>query len=164
MKEMRPTTGKVALALFNILGNLRGRSFLDLFSGSGQIAIAAAKKGASPVALVESEKKRFGDIIKKAPGDVKCLCMDVRRAAARMAKAGESFDVIFADPPYKLGWGRELIEIFAANSSILAPGGVFVFEHSEEEEPAPLDEAVWLREDRRYGGTVLSFYSRRESL
>ncbi len=161
MKEMRPTTGKVALALFNILGNLHGRSFLDLFSGSGQIAFSAAKRGAGPVSLVESERKRFGDIIKKAPDGVKCLNMDVRRAVARLAKSGESFDVIFADPPYNLGWGKELIELISASESLLADSGVFVFEHSDEEEPLPMNEALWEREDRQYGGTVLSFYTRR---
>ena len=62
MKEMRPTTGKVVLALFNILGSLRENSFLDLFSGSGQIAIEAFKKVASPVYSVESERKRAAEI------------------------------------------------------------------------------------------------------
>ena len=36
MKEMRPTTGKVTLALFNILGNIHGRSFLDLFPAAAR--------------------------------------------------------------------------------------------------------------------------------
>ncbi|MFA5671275.1 MAG: RsmD family RNA methyltransferase, partial [Synergistaceae bacterium] len=49
---MRPTTGKVMQALFNILGPLNGNSFLDLFSGSGQIALNAYKRGADPVSLV----------------------------------------------------------------------------------------------------------------
>ncbi|MDO5115268.1 MAG: RsmD family RNA methyltransferase [Synergistaceae bacterium] len=161
MKEMRPTTGKVMLALFNILGNIRGRSFLDLFSGSGQIALTAAKKGAAPVVCVESERARHAAIVKKAPADVKCLCADVRRAVARMAKKGECFDIIFADPPYNLGWGEELPRLLAGNENISAPGGVIIFEHSEEEEPAAMDETKWKREDRKYGGTVLSFYSRR---
>ncbi len=50
----------------------------------------------------------IGDIVKTMPEDVKCLCMDVRRALSKFAKNGESFDVIFADPPYGLGWGAEL--------------------------------------------------------
>ena len=132
VKEMRPTTGKVMLALFNILGNIHGRSFLDLFSGSGQIALAAAKKGAGPVVSVESERKRHAEIVKKAPPSVKCLCSDVRRAVARFAKNGEEFDIIFADPPYSLGWGEEFPKLMAANERILAPGGVIIFEHSEE--------------------------------
>lgn len=163
MKEMRPTTGKVTLALFNILGNIHGRSFLDLFSGSGQIALTAARKGAAPVVSVESERKRHAEIVKKAPAGVKCLCFDVRRAVARFAKNDERFDIIFADPPYNLGWGEEFPKLMAANGEILAPNGVIIFEHSEEEEPAAMDEAEWEREDRRYGGTVLSFYSRRNN-
>ncbi len=161
MKEMRPTTGKVTLALFNILGNIHGRSFLDLFAGSGQIAANAAKRGAAPVALVESDKKRHAEIIIKAPPSISCLCFDVRRALPRFAKAGEKFDIIFADPPYNLGWGVEFIKLIEASECVLAPGGVIIFEHSDEEEPAPMDEARWERCDRKYGGTVLSFYNRR---
>ena len=142
MKEMRPTSGKVLLALFNILGKAR-------------------LKGASPVVLVESDRKRHAAIVKSAPDGVKCLCADVRRAVPRLAKNGESFDVIFSDPPYNLGWGEELPALIAANESILARGGVWIFERSEEEEPAQLDAEKWEREDRKYGGTVLSFYTRR---
>ena len=163
MKEMRPTTGKVTLALFNILGNIHGRSFLDLFSGSGQIALTAARKGAAPVVSVESERKRHAEIVKKAPAGVKCLCFDVRRAVARFANNGVRLDIIFAHPPYNLGGGEEYPKLMAANGEILAPNGVIIFEHSEEEEPAAMDEAEWEREDRRYGGTVLSFYSRRNN-
>lgn len=162
MKEMRPTTGKVTLALFNILGNIHGSRFLDLFSGSGQIALTAAKRGASEVTLVESERKRLADIAKKAPSGVKCLCMDARRALQRFAKNGESFDIIFADPPYKLGWGKEFPELMRSCEGVVADGGVVVFEHSEDEEAAPIDDANWERDDRRYGGTTLTFYRRRE--
>ena len=161
LKEMRPTSGKVLLALFNILGNIHGKSFLDLFSGSGRVAATARLKGASPVVLVESDRKRHAAIVKSAPDGVKCLCADVRRAVPRLAKSGESFDVIFSDPPYNLGWGEELPALIAANESILAQGGVWIFERSEEEEPAQLDAEKWEREDRKYGGTVLSFYTRR---
>lgn len=161
MKEMRPTTGKVLLALFNILGNLHGRSFLDLFSGSGKVAAAAWQRGASPVVLVEADRRRCAAIVKSVPRGVKCLCADVRRAVPKLAKNAESFDIIFADPPYNLGWGKELPKIIAENESILARGGLWIFEHSEDEEPE-LDASRFVREDRKYGGTVLSFFSRRE--
>lgn len=161
MKEMRPTTGKVLLALFNILGSLRDSRFLDLFSGSGQVAASAYKKGASEVCCVESERKRHADIVKKVPSGVKCLCMDARRAVAKFAKNGEQFDIIFADPPYELGWGSEFPALIDANDSVLADGGVVVFEHSDREEIADLDSERWDREDRAYGGTVLTFYRRR---
>ena len=163
MKEMRPTTGRVVQALFNILGPLWGDSFLDLFSGSGQIALEAHKRGAASVCCVESERKRAAEITKRAPDDVKCLCMDVRRAVAKFVRSGESFNKVFADPPYELGWGRELPALIAEYESLVAAGGVFVFEHSDREAAADLPAGRWEREDRAYGGTVLSFYRKRSA-
>jgi len=164
MKEMRPTTGKVLLALFNILGPLEGKRFLDLFSGSGQIAAEAGKLGAEYVCSVESDRKRYAEIVKKAQKDVKCLCMDVRRAVSKFSKNGEHFDIIFADPPYELGWGNELPGLIEANCGIVADGGVVVFEHSEREDAKDMDPAKWCREDRCYGGTILTFYRRSAEL
>lgn len=161
MKEMRPTTGKVLLALFNILGPLDGKSFLDLFAGSGQISAEAARRHADKVCCVESDKKRHADIVKRLPKDVKCLCMDVRRAVSRFAKNGESFDIIFADPPYELGWGKEFPELIESSDGVLSDGGVIIFEHSDREEIKELSAEKWETEDRAYGGTVLTFYRRR---
>lgn len=158
MKEMRPTTGKVLQALFNIVGTLEGKSFLDLFSGSGQIGLYAYRRRANSVYLVECEKKRYADIVKTMPEDVKCLCMDVRRALSRFAKKGESFDIIFADPPYGLGWGAEFPQLMCKYSGVLSIGGTLIFEHSENEKAD--DIPGWEREDRTYGGTVLTFYKR----
>ncbi len=160
MKEMRPTTGKVMLALFNIIGSLDGKSFLDLFSGSGQIAGEAKRRGAETVCAVESDRKRYADIVKRVPKDVKCICMDVRRAVSRFAKNGENFDIIFADPPYELGWGKEFPELLEVNCGVLAEGGVAVFEHSDREHAIDLDPEKWNREDRAYGGTILTLYRR----
>lgn len=160
MKEMRPTTGKVVLALFNILGPLEGKSFLDLFSGSGQVAAEAKRRGAEKICSVESDRKRHSDIVKIMPKDVKCICMDVRRAVSRFAKNGESFDVIFADPPYGLGWGKEFPTLIELNSRVLSIDGVVVFEHSDREKAEDIDPENWNRDDRSYGGTVLTFYNR----
>jgi len=161
VKEMRPTSGKVMQALFNILGPLDGRTFLDLFSGSGQISAEAKKRGAAFVCSVESDRKRHAEIVKKLPVDVKCLCIDVRRALQKFAKNGENFDVIFADPPYELGWGKEFPAVFEANEDILSAGGVVIFEHSARETLSGFAEEKWSRTERPYGGTVLTFCRRR---
>lgn len=161
LKEMRPTSAKVVQALFNILGELNGMSFLDLFSGTGQIAIEAKKRGASRVCLVEADRKRFGDILKNVAPDIKCHCMDVRKAILRLAKKDEPYDIVFADPPYLLGWGQELPKLIEQNDRILSENGVFIFEHSEQEPITGFNEQLWEREDRSYGGTILSFFTRR---
>ena len=161
MKEMRPTTGKVMLALFNILGQLDGRSFLDLFSGSGQIAAEAEARNARFVCCVESDRKRYARIVKTVPEEVRCLCMDVRRAVSRFVKNGENFDIIFADPPYNLGWGKEFPHLIESNDAVLAKGGVVILERSDREEAADLDPLKWAMEERVYGGTILTFYRRK---
>ena len=160
MKDMRPTTGKVLLALFNILGPLDGKRFLDLFSGSGQVAAQARRRGAEYVCAVESDRKRHAEMAKKLPHDVATLCMDVRRALGRFVKKGESFDIIFADPPYELGWGKELPALLENNAEALCDGGLFIFEHSDREAAADVAAQGWEREDRAYGGTVLTFYKK----
>jgi 16S rRNA (guanine966-N2)-methyltransferase len=166
MKDMRPTMGRVVLAVFNILGPLSGRSFLDLFSGSGRIASEAIKAGASPVYAVESDGRRARAISARLPKEAKVLRMDVRRALARFAARGESFDVIYADPPYGLGWETEFPALIERHGSVIAKGGVLIYEHSDREKTAPLGENMeedWETEERKYGAAVLTIYRRRSA-
>lgn len=164
-KEARPTSGKVLLALLNILnaaGHIDGVRALDLFSGTGQVALAMSKQGARPVLAVESERNRaaaIADAFRKSASDARCICGDVRRVLPKLARDGERFGVVFADPPYSLGWGEKLIALMSENWGILAEDGVFVFEHSVRDELPPLDmDGSVEREDRVYGDTVLTFY------
>jgi len=160
MKEFRPTSNKVAQALFNILGDVSQLRFLDLFSGSGQIALRAADKGAV-VTLVESDRRNFGEILKKVPADIRCMNLDVRRALPKLLRENAQFDIIFADPPYMLGWAAELPKLMDSNEKLLTDTAVFVYEHSERETPS--FSTGWIAEDRNYGGTVLTFVTRRNN-
>ncbi len=159
-KDFRPTSAKVLQALFNILGDVRGDRFLDLFSGSGQVALTAAGKGAD-VCLVESDRKNFGDILKKITPEIRCVNMDVRRAIPKLLRENAEFDIIFADPPYMLGWGTEFPKLMDKNVKLLAEDGVIIFEHSEREK-ADFGEQ-WETENRAYGGTILTFAKRRKN-
>jgi 16S rRNA (guanine(966)-N(2))-methyltransferase RsmD len=162
----RPTTGKTALALFNILSasvGLRGARFLDLFSGSGRIAIMAAERGVSSVAAVEADRERASRICalmgKTDGAEMKCLCSDVRRALLNFSHAGQVFDIIFADPPYSAGWS-ETLPILVGESGVLAPGGIFILEHAARDERAASAPGIELRGEKRYGDTALSIYER----
>jgi 16S rRNA (guanine966-N2)-methyltransferase len=167
--NVRPTSGKVLAALFNILaasGRLDGASFLDLFSGTGTVAAEALRRGAARVLAVESDRALASAILRgiAAPGAESaasgCVCADVRRAIPKLAGGayGEykgPFGIIFADPPYRMGWAGILPPMIAENARILARGGVFVLERSSKETPAEISAP---RDDRVYGDTVLSFY------
>ena len=159
MKEARPTSGKVLQALFNILGNMEGRSFLDLFSGTGRVARTARERGACPVAAVEILRSRSRAILPPVPGDrdFVVLTMDVRRGLSLLFRRGYRFDVIFADPPYEEGWPSVLGEIlFPSGGGVLAPEGRVIIEHSCRESIPP-GEGYHILERRTYGDTVLSF-------
>ena len=172
--NIRPTSGKVLLALLNILqssGHIDGCRFLDLFAGTGEVTIAAASRGAAFTLAVESDRTaasgiaaRIASLPARAPAHV--VRGDVRRIVPKLARECEAdpsrkFDVIFADPPYCLGWGETLPGLIEDNAAILTERGVFVFEHSAREKPADRLPSVFARDDRIYGDTVLSFYRQR---
>ncbi|MDR1510023.1 MAG: RsmD family RNA methyltransferase [Synergistaceae bacterium] len=167
--RFRPTSGKVIAALFNILSSssLVGGDFLDMFAGSGAVAAEALRRGAGSVLCIESDRERANVISSRfeasgfSPDRAMCICSDVRRILPRLArgKSGRKFGVVFADPPYCMGWGKILPSLAAKNWDLISPGGAFVFERSSRETPADIFAA---RDDRIYGDTVLSFYWRRE--
>ena len=171
---MRPTSGKVLAALFSILSSasLESVDFLDLFAGTGEAAMEALKRGAGRVVCVESDLSRAKNITARLSACVsalsaerggeesnaECLRRDVRRAIPNLARELREFGVVFADPPYGMGWGQVLPKLMEENWRIVSPGGVFVLERSSREEPAEISIP---REDRVYGDTVLSFYWKR---
>lgn len=163
--EARPTSGRVLLALLNILnvsGRIGGARVLELFSGTGRVALAMLERGAGSILAVESARERAAAVsaaFRKKGADARCLCSDARRILPKLARKSERFGIIFADPPYNLGWGEELIALMTENWSILAREGVFVFEHASRETLPPLGaNAPAEREDRAYGDTTLTFY------
>jgi 16S rRNA (guanine966-N2)-methyltransferase len=165
VKEVRPTSGKVLQALFNILGDkvLEG-GFLDLFAGTGQVAFEAWRRGARPVLAVEVLRNRCERLRENRRGETGpgVLYMDVRRALVLLVKRKSLFSVVFADPPYGNGWIPVLFDLQAQITKLLLPGGLFVVEHSARE-PYPETSPGWNTESRTYGETVLTFLRRDES-
>ena len=161
MKAVRPTAGRVLLALFSILGDVDGGRFLDLFAGTGRVGLTALERGAS-VTWVESLRERAQAIeraLPALPADARrravVLSLELRRAVAWLGKRGLQFDVVFADPPYHEGWGASLLGVKGLEG-LLAPGGVLVAEHSVREE-LTLTPAWELASRRDYGESRLSF-------
>ncbi|SNZ10095.1 16S rRNA (guanine(966)-N(2))-methyltransferase RsmD [Persephonella hydrogeniphila] len=149
MNELRPTSSKVRQALFNILYDITGSRFLDLFAGTGEIGITALKKGADFVIFVEKDKKRAEKIKRNASKYSKNFKV-VSTDALKFLKSykGEHFDIIFADPPYNYRYYDKLIDMALKK---LREGGVFILEHRT-------DKSFGAEEERRYGDTVLSFW------
>ncbi|MDR2179673.1 MAG: RsmD family RNA methyltransferase [Synergistaceae bacterium] len=167
MKDVRPTSGRVLLALFNILGGdalgegLGNAAFLDLFAGTGRVGIEALRRGASFVVMVEVSRDRAREVERVVAGEFAesgravVLSLELRRAVAWLLRRERTFDVVFADPPYNQGWGKALLHTKGL-TELLRPEGVLVVEHASREAldvPAP-----WVVTDSRfYGETALTF-------
>lgn len=152
-------------SLFAILGDLTGSSFLDLFSGSGCVAIEAASRGAEPIDLVEADKGKR-ETIEKNLSFVKethhLYMMDAYRYIASCLK---TYDIIYADPPFKLEGKVQLLEKIAA-SDILKDEGLFIIHYPAEEDkfwPKEIGGLV-LTDERKYGRSHLKFYKKGKNI
>ena len=155
-EEIRPTSDSARESLFNILGDISGADFLDLFCGTGAVGIEAISRGAKTV---------FNDInresvsltranLKKVGASAEVYGFD---ASEFIKTARKKFDVIFLDPPYK---SDKISELLNAVHSILKDGGKVVFEN-EKPFSGTADNLV-LTDVRRYGRAVLHFFDKYE--
>lgn len=102
-KTTRPTTDKVKGAIFNMIGPFfEGGRVLDLFSGSGSLAIEAISRGMDQAVLVEKDRRAQVVIqeniaMTKSPEQFQLLKMEVNRALEQLTG---QFDLVLLDPPY----------------------------------------------------------------
>jgi 16S rRNA (guanine(966)-N(2))-methyltransferase RsmD len=137
-------------ALFSILGDLRGARVLDLYCGTGGLAIEAVSRGGSRAVLVDTDPAL-------ARRNVEALgiadrCEVVRAdAVGFLRRAGGEFELVFCDPPYRLAPKLEL-ELDRLIPERLAPGGRVVVESDARR---PLELSLPLLRERRYGDTLI---------
>jgi 16S rRNA (guanine(966)-N(2))-methyltransferase RsmD len=150
----------VRQALFNVLGQwCEGLRVLDLYAGTGALGLEAVSRGAAKATLVDSGKEALG--LCRQNIDALKLGDRVELVASPMEKvwprfAGQSFDLIFADPPYALHAGQAVLEA-ALQHRLLADGARVIIEHEQGEvltAPAPLE----LFDQRAYGDTRVSIF------
>jgi 16S rRNA (guanine966-N2)-methyltransferase len=158
----RPTSDKVREALFSILGDVSGLKMLDLFAGTGAVAVEAVSRGASGAVLVERDRRMAGVAarnIAESIGTEDARAVLVRDDAIRFLThpGGEQFDLVFIDPPYADA-ERLAPKISAALPPVLAPNAVVVTE-SDRRSPLALDENLFaLRSEHRYGDTLIRIF------
>lgn len=156
----RYTSAKARQAVFDIVGDIEGFIVLDLFAGAGSFTVEALSRGAASVVAVEKDGKTASLLaanLKNLALDKDCLVvnMDVRYAVPMLRKQGRHFDLIFADPPYEMGYVALLVELMKGNG-FCSGHSIFVIEHSKREAPpCPTEGGCGVR-TRKYGDTVLT--------
>lgn len=155
---VRPSTDFAREGLFNILNNLvdfEELQVLDLFAGTGCISYEFISRGSSEVIAVESNRQCIRFIEKmaaelKAPG-LSAICMD---AFHYLERTSESFDLIFADPPYNMD-GIEQIPDLVFKRNLLKEDGLFILEHSKRHDFSTHPQ---FSQKRIYGNVNFSFF------
>jgi 16S rRNA (guanine966-N2)-methyltransferase len=163
-RATRPTSERVREALFSMLGELEGAVVLDLFAGTGALAIEALSRGAARAVLVERDARALAALRANLTElGVQAAQAEVRRGEALAAlrnasERRETYDLVFVDPPYRHAGvlGREL---GAALPPLLAPGARVVWESDRRTEPPALPLEVQLR--RTYGDTAITIHRQR---
>jgi 16S rRNA (guanine966-N2)-methyltransferase len=148
-------------ALFSILVSVEEARVLDLFAGSGALAVEALSRGAATATLVDSSSGAIAAI--QTNLSTLGLEAEVRRQSAlaflgSARASARQYDLVFLDPPYRhaSGLGRELS---TALEPVLAPGARVV---AESDRRAPLElEGLILLDERRYGDTLIRIYANR---
>ena len=147
----RPTTALARKSLFDILGNIEDKSFLDLFSGTGIIGFEAISRGANHVTLVEKSLRACA-ILKincSLLGIDNEMCEISKYEVSRFLKDDKKYDIIFADPPYDTRNYESIVEQVLTR---LNKNGIFILESTAHEFSNPPFRI------KEFGDTQLNFW------
>lgn len=155
----RPTAERVKEAVFSMIQfEIEGRVVLDLFAGSGQLALEALSRGAARATIIDASREAMNVIMDNAKKTrlfdrCRISCADYA-SFIRGAQGREKYDIVFLDPPYAAGLMPEALRKLA-QGDLYAPGAVIVCEtdngtdarpsrrnRSEEEIEAKENEAI----------------------
>ncbi|MGJ3509372.1 16S rRNA (guanine(966)-N(2))-methyltransferase RsmD [Enemella sp. A6] len=164
----RPTTDRVREAVFSALASwagtvdeptesaLAGIGFVDLFAGSGAMALEAASRGAHPVLAVEADRAT-AELIRRNAETVDLPIRVLNRRVEHLTAPATAADVIWADPPYDMSTDElgELTDRLVADGW-LVHNGLLVIERGAREEPWH-PPAGWDSWNRRYGETIIYY-------
>ncbi|SIT67977.1 16S rRNA (guanine(966)-N(2))-methyltransferase RsmD [Edaphobacillus lindanitolerans] len=161
----RPTSDKVKESLFNMIGPyFSGGTVLDLFGGSGGLAIEALSRGMDRAVIVEKDGRALSairDNLEKCryTDRAELHRSDAARAVRALIKKGEAVDLLFLDPPYAkntyYGLAGELEE-----AGLIRGDGLIVCEHDKTVDLPERYGSFQKKKEQTYGSTVITIFSR----
>ncbi len=158
--EIRPMTGLCRKALFSILGDLTGKTMLDLFSGSGIIALEGISHGIETADLVEFDYNKKPVLTKNLST---CGIVNSKTffgdALAFCERAEKKYDLITADPPFKYTMKERMVEVIGMRS-LLSDNGILMIHITSKETLPEKIGGLLLYDRRKYGINVLLFYKK----
>jgi len=160
-RGIRPTQNKVRKAIFDILGDISGLTFLELFAGSGAVGFEALSRGISELTMVECNHnsilaiKRNIALLKASSCNLYYL--EAEKAIKLLARDKKRFDIIFFDPPYHEDMAKKILQTLEGYD-ILSPDGLIIAQHPKTELLLENSLKFNLIKEAKYGDTWLSIF------
>lgn len=159
---VRPTSDRLREAIFNILsGSIDGAVVLDLFAGTGALGIEALSRGARSAVFVDRNRDAVALITRniqqcRLEDRSTVFCWDIARNLDCLRGAGQTYDLVFLDPPYNHGLILPALQ-FLLRYNLLKADANLVVEHSSSEDFSAIAEAIAIADTRKYGKSLVSF-------
>lgn len=164
-RSIRPVTDRIKTTIYDMLQNrlrLTNASVLDLYAGSGSLGFEALSRGARHVVFVDDAGDAL-DIIERNAVTLGCMkeCEIIQSdAMGYINKIRESYDLIFADPPYAYGMTGEIPSQVFRNNILMKPG-FLIIEHTKNLN-FPAGDLYSLAVTKEFGTTHVSFFTHPE--
>lgn len=163
--QTRPTSDKIKGSIFNMIGPyFNGGTVLDLFSGSGSLAIEAVSRGCDQAICVDKNSQAIKVIqanieVTKETQKFKMLKADADQALTQLARQEKSFDYVFLDPPYAkqkiVVQIKRMLEL-----NLIKPDGLIICEIDAHEKLPDELPGLSLSKRKNYGTTEVVIYER----
>lgn len=163
-KSTRPTSDRIRESIFSRLearDKLTGAVVLDLYAGTGALALEAISRGAVAALMVERDGKAAAVCVQNAAlvqkslikQDIEVETKVVNKAVSSyLSAAGHQFDLVFIDPPYEIS-NEEIEENLSALLPKLNPEAIVIVERSSRSEAFAISEGYVLEDSKNYGDT-----------
>ncbi|MGI6705392.1 MAG: 16S rRNA (guanine(966)-N(2))-methyltransferase RsmD [Clostridia bacterium] len=164
-ERTRPTADRIKESVFAIIQDYIPNSrVLDLFAGSGNMGLEALSRGAKGCVFIDMDRTSI-EVIKKNTINLNFTTQtrvyqsDYRSALRKLQSRNETFDVIFVDPPYNRGFIQPVVAMIH-QMDILDQNGIIVVEHSIHETIDTGGIPLQVKDQRKYGITMVSFIAK----
>ena len=168
--NVRPTGDKIKGAVFNMLADeIIDATVIDLFAGSGSLAIEALSRGAAKCIFIDNSRDSIATIndnlrhISGGRGDDRAItCTTVEQADFRIALrryGGIKANIVLADPPYEGGYYEEIMQLLD-RYDIIIPGGILVLESPDRLDLPDESNGFAKQKERKHGKTKITIYER----
>lgn len=161
----RPILDRVKTALFDILrSHIAEKTFLDVFAGSGSVGIEAISQGAAHCVFLDNAPRAVETIKTNLTRTRLSAHGEVRKTDAftYLRNTSRSFDFIYLAPPQYKGIWLDALRFIAERPQLLSPEGRVIVQIDPKEEESIGLYSLQQYDSRRYGNTLLLFFSKSE--